>query len=62
MLNDAPFPDSRSSKGMKPYTQKSYYGTEGDNGKLGANKLTPEEKKMVDRVTELWNNYIASKK
>ena len=47
---------------MRPYTQKSYYGTEGDNGKLGANKLTPEEKKMVDRVTELWNNYIASKK
>lgn len=49
-------------KGMKPHTQKGYYGPEGDNGKLGANNPTPEEKKMVDRITELWNNYSASKK
>ena len=49
-------------KGLKPHTQKGYYGPEGDNGKLGANKPTTEEKKMVARVNELWDNYLKSKK
>ena len=51
-----------SHAGMKPHAQYGYYGTEADNGKLGARKLTTDEKKMVERVERLWDNYLKSKK
>lgn len=50
-----------SHKKMKPHVQHGYYGKSPKNGKKGANKLTPAEKKMVDRVNKLWNNYVKSK-
>ena len=40
-----------SHAGMKPHTQRGYYGNNGSNGKAGATSLTPKEKKMVARVT-----------
>ena len=51
-----------SHKKLKPHVQNGYYGTSPKNGKLGANNLTPQEKKMVDNVEKLWDNYIKSKK
>ena len=43
-------------KGDIPHTHHGYVHNEYD-GKKGASKLTPEEKKMVDRVTKIWYNY-----
>ena len=44
-----------SHKKMKPHTQHGYLSSEND-GKKGASRLTPEEKRMVERVTKLWEN------
>ena len=52
-------------KTMRPHVQHGYYDNEADKAagvKLGATKLTPNEKKMVERVTDLWDNYLNSKK
>ena len=43
-------------KGMKPHTHHGYEHNEND-GPKGAANLTAEEKKMVERVTEIWDNY-----
>lgn len=51
-----------SHKKMKPHVQYGYYGTSSKNGKRGAVNLSPKEKKMVDRVKRLWDNYLKSKK
>ena len=44
-------------KGMKPHVHHGYYHYENDGPKGGTN-LTPEEKRMVDRVTKIWQNHI----
>ena len=51
-----------SHAGKKPHTQHGYYGNDGDNGKTGATNLTTDEKKMVVRVLNLWDNYRKGKK
>lgn len=45
-----------SHKKMKPHTQHGYLGGNHD-GKKGASKLTLEEKRMVERVQGIWDNY-----
>ncbi|MBR0411075.1 MAG: hypothetical protein IJI25_08755 [Eubacterium sp.] len=47
-------------KGMQPHTHHGYRHNENDGSK-GASKLTPAEQKMVDRVIDLWDDYIKSK-
>lgn len=42
-------------KGMRPHTHHGYDHSENDSAK-GASRLTPEERDMVDRVSNLWNN------
>lgn len=42
-------------KGMKPHTHHGYNHNENDSAK-GASNLTPEEKKMVERVKQIWYN------
>lgn len=42
-------------KGMRPHAHHGYMHNENDSRK-GASKLTPEEKKMVDRVNRIWYN------
>lgn len=52
-------------KAMRPHVQHGYYDNETDKAagvKAGATKLNPDEKKMVERVTNLWDNYLNSKK
>lgn len=44
-------------KGMKPHTHHGYYHNEQD-GPKGAANLTPEEKKLVDKIQEVWYNYL----
>lgn len=48
-------------KGMDIHTHHGYNHNEND-GPKGAAKLTPEEKKIVDRVKELWYNHNNSKR
>lgn len=43
-------------KGVQPHVHHGYFHSENDSSK-GAARLTPEEKRMVDRVRKLWNNY-----
>ena len=43
-------------KGMIPHTHHGYYHNEKDNIK-GASSLTLEERKMVENVNRLWDNY-----
>lgn len=45
-----------SHAGMNPHVQHGYYGTE-ETAKIGATKLSPEEKAMVDRVLKIWDNW-----
>ncbi len=47
-------------KGMQPHTHHGYKHNEND-GKKGAGNLTPEEKKMVERVNRLWYNHLNKK-
>ena len=42
-------------KGLRPHTHHGYDHSENDSAK-GASSLTTEERKMVDRVSNLWNN------
>lgn len=42
-------------KGMRPHTHHGYDHSENDSAK-GASRLTVEERDMVDRVSNLWNN------
>lgn len=42
-------------KKMIPHTQHGYM-TGGNDGKKGASSLTPNEKKMVERIRRLWEN------
>ena len=42
-------------KGMKPHTHHGYEHHEKDS-KKGAARLTTEEKRMVERVTDMWYN------
>ena len=44
-------------KGMDRHTHHGYYHNENDGPKGGSN-LTPEEKRMVDRVEKLWYKHI----
>lgn len=46
---------NKSHKGMKPHTHHGYEHNKND-GVKGATRLTPEEKKMVERVRKLWYN------
>ena len=45
---------------MKPHTHHGYFHKENDSP-IGAAHLTPEEKKMVDKVTKLWYDYLSRK-
>lgn len=42
-------------KTLRPHTHHGYWHNENDSPK-GASKLTPKERKMVERVLELWYN------
>lgn len=42
-------------KGMRPHAHHGYNHNENDSAK-GASRLTPKEKKMVERVTDIWYN------
>ena len=42
-------------KGLKPHTQHGYLAST-EKSKIGASRLTVEEKKMVERVTRIWEN------
>lgn len=48
---------SHSHNGITPHVHHGYEHNENDSSKGMAN-LTPEEKKMVDRVTKLWYRYL----
>ncbi len=45
---------------MKPHTHHGYRHKERDSDKGSAN-LTPDERKMVDRVNRIWYNYLNNK-
>jgi hypothetical protein len=45
----------KAHKGIKPHTHHGYEHNENDS-KKGASKLTPEERKMVDRINKIWYN------
>lgn len=47
----------KAHRGLLPHTHHGYDHNENDS-KKGAAKLTPEEKKMVDRVKKLWYNHL----
>lgn len=47
-------------KGMNPHTHHGYEHNAGD-GTKGATKLTPKEKRMVDRVKKIWYTYISGR-
>ena len=42
-------------RGMRPHTHHGYNHSENDSA-MGASRLTPEERAMVDRVSNLWDN------
>ena len=42
-------------KGLSPHVHHGYYHNENDSLK-GASKLTTEERKMVERVIDIWYN------
>lgn len=44
--------------GESPHVHHGYFHNEKD-GTKGATRLTEKEKRMVDRVRKLWNNYIS---
>lgn len=44
-------------KGMNPHTHHGYIHNEKD-GPKGASNLTSEEKRMVDKVLNIWYDYI----
>ncbi len=44
-----------SHKGEQPHTHHGYNHNENDSAK-GAARLTPDERAMVDRVTDIWEN------
>lgn len=46
--------------GMKPHVHHGYEHNEYDNEK-GATRLTDKERKMVDKVYKLWDNYISNR-
>lgn len=48
-------------KGLQPHTHHGYKHNENDS-KKGAANLTPDEKKIVERVRNLWYNHLNSKK
>lgn len=43
-------------KSMKPHTHNGYFHNENDS-KKGAANLTVKERKMVDRINQLWYNH-----
>lgn len=43
--------------GIKPHTHHGYFHNEND-GKLGAAHLTTEEKKLLEKVKKIWQNYL----
>lgn len=45
-------------QGLQPHTHHGYFHSENDS-KSGAAHLTTEERKMVDRVLEQWQNHIS---
>lgn len=45
---------------IRPHTHHGYEHNEQDSLK-GAANLTPEEKKMVDKVTKIWYSYLSGK-
>lgn len=47
---------SHTHNGEKPHTHHGYYHNEND-GVKGATKLSPKEKKLLDRVKKIWYNY-----
>lgn len=46
---------NHAHKGMNPHTHHGYNHNENDGAK-GASNLTTEEKKMVERVKQIWYN------
>ena len=46
--------------GLKPHTHHGYLHNENDSVK-GAANLTAKEKKMVDKILEIWHNYLSRK-
>ena len=47
---------SHPHNGLSPHVHHGYFHNENDGSK-GAANLTPKEKRMVDRVRELWYTY-----
>lgn len=45
-------------KGIHPHTHHGYEHSEYETGKKGASNLTPDERKMVERVKNLWYNHL----
>ena len=41
--------------GLSPHSHGGYCHNENGTSKLGANRLSTDEKNMVDRVTRIWN-------
>lgn len=50
----------KAHKGIKPHTHHGYIHNENDS-KKGASKLTPEGRKMVDRINKIWYNNKSKK-
>lgn len=48
---------SHLHNGQQPHVHHGYYHNENDGSK-GATNLTPKEKRMVDRISKLWYNYL----
>lgn len=46
--------------GSSPHTHHGYYHNERDSPR-GASRLTPEERRMVDRVVSIWENRMRGK-
>jgi len=47
-------------EGMRPHVHHGYFHAEND-GPKGATRLTAKERKMIDHVKSLWDNYIKSR-
>ena len=53
--------DHKHNNQDPPHTHHGYLHNEND-GPKGAANLTPEEKKMVDRVKKVWYDYLEKNK
>ncbi|MBR3707159.1 MAG: hypothetical protein IKM19_09320, partial [Firmicutes bacterium] len=50
-------PNTQTHKKDQHHVHHGYFHSEND-GQKGAARLSDKEKRMVDRVRKLWNNYL----